>query len=88
MAESLKRSNIKENHEKKNKKELKNLLWNVGVYFKLSLLKNGSQQYIKTMSWISGLSFPKCYNYLFPKIFLGYQSILVERLFENERSWN
>ena len=56
---------------KKNKKELKNLLWNVGVYFKLSFLKNGSQQYIKPMSWISGLSFPKCYNYLFSKIFLG-----------------
>ena len=46
MHDSLKRDNNKENDERKNvknEKELKDLLWDVAAYFKLSFLKNGSQ---------------------------------------------
>ena len=46
MHESLKRDHIKESDEKKkyiNKKELKDLLGDIALHFKLSLLKNNSQ---------------------------------------------
>ena len=46
---SLKRHDKKENAEKKMKnywKELKDHLWDIAVYCKLSFLKNSSQSYI------------------------------------------
>ena len=80
------RDNKKENNKKKrkkrenNKKELKYLLWDIAMYFKLSFLKYTSQWYIQTISCISVFSFFKSYS-AFDSIYPNLLTVEVSGIF-------
>ena len=87
--ESLKRDNKKENNERKNVKwreRIKGSSLRRCCLFRVIIIE---KQYVWILICItSEFSFLNATNYFIFKIFPGDLSILVEKIFENERSWN